>query len=169
MRMCRHVNLPPSLAGKVRAVWHSDLEGSIRNAGDFAKAMNCDVARVAKTILLVARTLTWQRQQIVDEPCVCVVIPSSAKVDLATVSLLLSANDLRLAAAVEIQALLGVQPGAVSPFAPRKIPVLVDEGLFVHETVFVSGGEPGLDLEMSPRKLIEHLPAESGRFALFSS
>ena len=146
--LCRHVRLPPSLAERARAVWHSDLEGPISNASDFARALNCDVARVAKTILLVARTLTWQRRRIIDEPCVCVVIPSPAQVDVASVSQLLSAVDLRLATIYEIQALLGVQPGAVSPFASRNMPVLVDEGLLVHETVFVSGGKPGLDLEM---------------------
>ncbi|MGI9524304.1 MAG: YbaK/EbsC family protein [Hyphomicrobiaceae bacterium] len=112
--------LLPAVTEKARSVWHADLEGPIQNPSDFAKALNSNVARVVKTILLVTRALTWQGQRIVDNPHACVLLSSSDRIDLKGVSQL-AARGLRLASVTEVRALLGVQPGSVSPFVPRNV------------------------------------------------
>lgn len=150
---------------RLQTIRHADLPAPIRSARDFANAMNCDLSRVAKTILLVADALTWQGQRRVQHPCVCVVLSSPSKIDLQAVSEFLHAEKLRLATADEVDARLGVRPGAVSPLDAGDIPILIDAGLLQHDTIFVSDGRPAIDVEIDPQDLAAISSACQGRFA----
>lgn len=153
--------LPAELAGRTRPVWHTDLNGPFRSADEFAEAAGCEVARVAKTIFAVAGTPPEDG----DGPCALIVLSSPSRVDLAAVSRHLSAPSMRLAKAAEVEARLGMRPGAVSPFLADRVPVLIDAALHRFETVYVSGGQPGLDLEIDPRDLVELANGCVGAFA----
>jgi Cys-tRNA(Pro)/Cys-tRNA(Cys) deacylase len=61
-----------------------------------------------------------------------------------------------MADAKDAERLTGYVVGGISPFGrTRRIPVYVDESAFQHETVYVSGGRRGVQLEVRPGLLIE--------------
>jgi Cys-tRNA(Pro)/Cys-tRNA(Cys) deacylase len=56
--------------------------------------------------------------------------------------------------------------GGISPFGQKKrLRTVIDETCELSETIFVSGGRRGLDLEVSPAVLIEVLQAIVGPIA----
>ena len=51
--------------------------------------------------------------------------------------------------------------GGISPFGrKRRMPVYIDETVTEFETVFASGGQRGIQIEVRPADLIDHLGAE---------
>ena len=59
------------------------------------------------------------------------------------------------------QKVTGYVAGGISPIGQRKaLPTLVDESALEHETVFVSAGRRGLEIELAPAALVELTGAE---------
>ena len=51
--------------------------------------------------------------------------------------------------------------GGISPLGQRKpLPTFVDEWVMLHDTVFVSAGRRGLEIELAPADLVEMTRAE---------
>ena len=60
----------------------------------------------------------------------------------------------------DAERLTGYVVGGISPFGQRRtMPVLLDSTAQQHQTVFVSGGRRGLQIELSPDALVEVLSA----------
>ena len=56
--------------------------------------------------------------------------------------------------------LTGYVTGGISPFGQRRrLPVVLDEGARAHDTLFVSAGRRGLQVEVPPAALIDLLDA----------
>ena len=108
-------------------------------------ALGLDPARVFKT-LVVERdgTLT-----------VCVV-PAADQLDLRALG-----KRAALARAARAERVTGYVAGGISPLGQRRtLPTFVDEWAMVHDTVFVSAGRRGLEIELAPADLVELTSAE---------
>jgi Cys-tRNA(Pro)/Cys-tRNA(Cys) deacylase len=104
-----------------------------------AEKLGLDPGRVYKT--LVAE---------VDGKLVCAVLPVERQLDLRSLG-----KRARLAQAADAERATGYVVGGISPLGQRRrLPTLVDESALLHETVHVSAGRRGLELELDPRDLV---------------
>jgi Cys-tRNA(Pro)/Cys-tRNA(Cys) deacylase len=104
-----------------------------------ADALGLDPARVFKTLVAdLDGTLT-----------VCIV-PVDGELDLRSLG-----KRGRLADTAKAERTTGYVAGGISPLGQRRaLPTLVDETALEHDTVFVSGGRRGLEIELDPRDLV---------------
>jgi Cys-tRNA(Pro)/Cys-tRNA(Cys) deacylase len=123
----------------------------------YAKEAACKLGiaeqRVFKTLVLE----TFKKQ--VSDYCV-VVIPTTHLADLKLVANLMGAKKADLAPANKVQNMTGYILGGVSPFAQkRKLKTLIDESALAHDTVFVSAGRRGIEIELEPSIMKDILDA----------
>jgi len=103
------------------------------------EALGLDPARVFKTLVVdVAGALT-----------VCVV-PAADQLDLGALG-----KRAAMAPVPRAEKVTGYVAGGISPLGQRRaLPTLVDETAMAHETVFVSAGRRGLEIELAPGDLV---------------
>jgi Cys-tRNA(Pro)/Cys-tRNA(Cys) deacylase len=66
-----------------------------------------------------------------------------------------------MAPAERAEKVTGYVAGGISPLGQRRaLPTFVDEWAMVHDTVFVSAGRRGLEIELAPGDLVELTGAE---------
>lgn len=152
------------LGSRARLIRHADLPGKIDSAQKFADAVGCRPERVAKTLVLCAQhQRTAGATPFRRYAAVVLALPDLADLDAVAASL--SGHRPRLASRGELRRLLGALPGTVSPFATGAIPVYVDVKLLAMDTVFVGGGQQGIDIEIAPRDLVEATKATVGSYS----
>src|SRR5262249_1941970 len=105
-----------------------------------AERLGVDPARVFKT--LVAD---------LDGSLEVAVVPVAAHLDLRT----LGGKRSRMAERRDVERMTGYVLGGVSPLGQRRpLATTVDSSALDHDTVFVSAGRRGLELELDPRDLV---------------
>jgi Cys-tRNA(Pro)/Cys-tRNA(Cys) deacylase len=110
-----------------------------------AAALGLDPDRVYKTLMATA-----------DGALVVAVVPVSGRLDLKALARALGASKAAMADLKEAERATGYVAGGISPFGQKKQhPTVVDETVELWNTVFVSGGRRGLDVEIAPADLIE--------------
>jgi Cys-tRNA(Pro)/Cys-tRNA(Cys) deacylase len=103
-----------------------------------AERLGLDPARVFKTLLAT-----------VDGELRVCVLPVSSQLDLRALGKRAAMADPR-----EAQRATGYVVGGISPLGQRRrIPTLLDAAAFEHETILVSAGRRGLELELAPGDL----------------
>ena len=86
---------------------------------------------------------------------VMVLVPSSARLDLKSLARAMGAKKADLAEPGAAERATGYVVGGISPLAGRKrLPAIIDESLQTFETVYVSAGRRGLQLELAPTDLL---------------
>jgi Cys-tRNA(Pro)/Cys-tRNA(Cys) deacylase len=109
-----------------------------------AAALDVSPDRVFKTLIVS-----------VDDHLVVAVVPVSGSLNLKALAAAVNGKHAELADASRVERTTGYVPGGVSPFGQRKsLPTVVDETAMRYETVFVSGGRRGLDVEVAPEDLV---------------
>ncbi|HZB77613.1 MAG TPA: aminoacyl-tRNA deacylase, partial [Solirubrobacteraceae bacterium] len=113
-----------------------------------ADALGLDAGRVFKTLVVdVAGALTT-----------CVV-PAAAQLDLGALG-----KRAAMAPVPRAEKVTGYVAGGISPLGQRRaLPTLVDDSAMEHETVFVSAGRRGLEIELAPADLVALTSAEVRR------
>ena len=113
-----------------------------------AEALGLDPARVFKTLVAdLDGTLT-----------VCIV-PVTHELDLRSLG-----KRARLADTAKAERTTGYVAGGISPLGQRRaLPTLVDETALGHDTIFVSAGRRGLEIELAPGDLVALTNAEVRR------
>ena len=102
--------------------------------------LGLDAARVFKT--LVAD---------VDGALTVAVVPVEAQLDLRALG-----KRARMADATAAERATGYVAGGISPLGQRRaLPTVVDASALDHETIHVSAGRRGLELELAPADLVE--------------
>ena len=117
------------------------LEASTRTVGDAARAVGCDEAEIAKSIVFVAD----------GDPIVCVA-SGRHRIDTDKLTEALDVAEVRQAGAAEVRAATGFAIGGVPPFG-HDLPVLFDESLMEHERVWAAAGDPHSLFCVDPREL----------------
>src|ERR671932_1955290 len=104
-----------------------------------AEALGLDPGRVFKTLVAdLDGTLT-----------VCVV-PVTSELDLRSLG-----KRAALADPAKAERTTGYVVGGISPLGQRRaLPTLVDESALDHETIYVSAGRRGLEIELAPQDLV---------------
>ena len=88
------------------------------------------------------------------------VVPVSGQLNLKRMAKACAARKAAMAGADEVQRATGYVPGGVSPLGQkRRLRTVIDATAADQETVFVSGGRRGLDVELSPGDLRDLLDA----------
>lgn len=115
-----------------------------RTAEDAARAIGCDIAQIVKSLVFLAA----------GDPVV-VLLSGSDRVDESKLAAALGAYSARRATANEARERTGFVVGGVPPFGHHApLPVIVDDGLLRHDTVWAAAGLPDAVFPISPSDLV---------------
>lgn len=115
-----------------------------------AEKLGVDPNRVFKT--LIAN---------VDEAFVVAIVPVNQQVSLKSLSRILGAKRATMADPIKAARLTGYVVGGISPLGQKRLlKTVVDLTAKDFETILVSGGRRGFDIELSPLELADLLSAE---------
>lgn len=83
------------------------------------------------------------------------VVPVASKLSLKRLAAALGERSARLADVVRAERATGYVAGGISPLGQRsRLPLALDDSAFVHETIFVSAGRRGVEIELAPADLL---------------
>ncbi len=130
----------------IRFTVHSyDHDASVTAFGlEAAAALGIVPERVFKTLL--AET---------DTGLVVGIVPVDGKLDLKALATAVGAKRAVMADPAVAERRTGYVVGGISPIGQKtRLPTVIDETAELFDTVFVSGGKRGLDIELSPADLV---------------
>jgi Cys-tRNA(Pro)/Cys-tRNA(Cys) deacylase len=118
--------------------------------GEAAAVLGVDPARVHKT-LVAAVTMAPSSE----DRLVVAVVPVAGQLDLKALAAVCGGRKAVMADAAAAERATGYVVGGISPLGHRRrLPVVLDEGALSWDTVFVSAGRRGLELELAPGDLV---------------
>ncbi len=113
-----------------------------------AEALGADPARVFKTLMVEVPSGTGSQL------CVAVV-PVAGSLDLKAAAAAFGAKKAAMADPAAAERRTGYVRGGISPLGQRQhSPTAVHDSALEHETVLVSGGRRGFDIELAPADLV---------------
>ena len=84
------------------------------------------------------------------------IVPVTLMLDLKALARALSGSRAAMADVADAERATGYVAGGISPVGQKRAhPTVLDESAELHDTVFVSGGRRGLDVEIAPADLVE--------------
>jgi Cys-tRNA(Pro)/Cys-tRNA(Cys) deacylase len=108
-------------------------------AGEAAEVLGLDPRRVFKTLVVS-----------VGDDLAVAIVPAADQLDLKAVGKRAAMADMARAEKVT-----GYVAGGISPLGQRKrLPTFLDESADEHDTIFVSAGRRGLEIELAPADLV---------------
>ena len=120
-----------------------------------ARALGVDPSQVYKT--LITR---------VEGQLVVVLVPVNKNLDLKALASVLGAKKATMAAMTDAERATGYVVGGISPLGQRKrLPTVVDESMLQFETIYVSAGKRGLEIQLRPTDLIRLCQATTAAIA----
>ena len=130
------------IAFEVRAYEHDPRATSY--GLEAAEALDVDPARVFKTLMAS-----------LDGSLVVGIVPVTGQLDLKALAHACGAKKAALADQHDAERATGYVVGGISPLGQRMPhPTVIDETVVLFDTVLVSGGHRGLDVELAPDDLI---------------
>jgi Cys-tRNA(Pro)/Cys-tRNA(Cys) deacylase len=109
-----------------------------------ADAIGVEQARVFKTLVTE-----------VDGGLTVAVVPVTGDVDLKALAGAVGGKRAGMADRALAERTTGYVRGGISPLGQRKqLPTVIDESAILHETIFVSAGRRGLQVELNPAELV---------------
>jgi len=109
-----------------------------------AEKLNVEPERVFKTLIAD-----------VDGQHVVAIVPVANQVNLKALAKAVSGKHAQMADPADAMRITGYVVGGISPLGQRKkLPTVIDETAHLWDTILVSGGKRGLDVELSAHDLI---------------
>ena len=109
-----------------------------------AEVLGIDPARVFKTLMVE-----------VDGKLAVGVVPVSGSLDLKAIAAALGSKKAAMSDTAAAERRTGYVLGGISPLGQRQpSPTVIDETAITLDTILVSGGRRGLDIELDPRELV---------------
>jgi Cys-tRNA(Pro)/Cys-tRNA(Cys) deacylase len=103
-----------------------------------ADALGVEARRVLKTLMAE-----------VDGKPVCVIVPSDRDVSMKKLAGAFHGKAAKMMPAADAERLTGYHVGGISPFAQKKrVPVAIEETTLTQASVFINGGQRGLQIEL---------------------
>lgn len=142
------------IAYEVRSYDHDSLvtDRSLRRApsarhegygAEAAQALGVDPARVFKTLMAS-----------LDGRLVVGIVPVSGQLDLKALARALDGSKAVMAEVAAAERATGYVAGGISPVGQKRAhPTVLDASALEHDTILVSGGRRGLDVELAPQDL----------------
>ena len=110
-----------------------------------AEALGVPPERVLKTLMAE-----------VDGKPVCAVVPSDCEVSMKKLAAAFGAKTAKMMRPADAERLTGYHVGGISPFGQKKrVPVAIEATALGHASVFLNGGQRGLQVELAPQDAIE--------------
>ena len=127
-------------------VYDSDAESIGMQA---AEALGVPPFRMLKTLMAE-----------VDDRPVCVVAPSDREVSMKKLASAFDGKAAKMMRPPDAERLTGYHVGGISPFGQKKrVPVAIEQAALGHATVYVNGGQRGLQIELDPSDAVNALDA----------
>ena len=105
-----------------------------------AEALGVAPGRVLKTLMAE-----------VDGKPVCAVVPSDCEVSMKKLASAFSAKTAKMMRPADAERMTGYHVGGISPFGQKKrVPVAIEAAALGHASVFLNGGQRGLQVELAP-------------------
>ena len=130
------------IAFEVRAYDHDPRAASY--GLEAAEVLGVDPARVFKTLLVA-----------LDGTLVVGVVPVTGQLDLKALARALGGSKAVMAEVAAAERATGYVAGGISPVGQRRTHrTVLDASALDHDTILVSGGRRGLDIELAPQDLV---------------
>lgn len=143
------------------SIQHSVLQyqhdPSVESYGDEAVALlGLEADRVFKTLIV----------ELDNQQFVVVIVPVAAQANLKAVASAFKQKKAKLAPQDVAARRTGYQVGGISPIAQKQLlPTVIDSSAEHQQTIFVSGGRRGVEIEISPLDLSMICKAEFAKIA----
>ena len=96
----------------------------------------------------------------VDGKPVCVVVASDREVSMKKLAAAFHGKAANMMRPADAERLTGYHVGGISPFAQKKrVPVAVDRAALAETSVYLNGGQRGLQIEIDPGDAVRALDA----------
>jgi Cys-tRNA(Pro)/Cys-tRNA(Cys) deacylase len=105
-----------------------------------AEALGVEPRRVLKTLMAE-----------VDRKPVCVIVPSDREVSMKKLAAAFRGKSAGMMPPADAERLTGYHVGGISPFAQKKrVPVAIEQTALRETSVYINGGQRGLQIEIDP-------------------
>jgi Cys-tRNA(Pro)/Cys-tRNA(Cys) deacylase len=119
--------------------------------------------QAAEALGIAPRRLLKTLMAEVDGKPVCVVLASDREVSMKKLAAAFGGKAAKMMRLAEAERLTGYHVGGISPFAQKKrVPVAIDDAALGETTVYINGGQRGLQIELAPddaRRALEAMVA----------
>jgi Cys-tRNA(Pro)/Cys-tRNA(Cys) deacylase len=110
-----------------------------------AEALGIEPHRMLKTLMAE-----------VDGKPVCAVVPSDCEVSMKKLAAAFGGKAARMMRPADAERLTGYHVGGISPFGQKKrVPVAIEQAALHQSTVFLNGGQRGLQVELDPHDAVK--------------
>jgi Cys-tRNA(Pro)/Cys-tRNA(Cys) deacylase len=130
--------------GVAHSVHAYDYDPSADRIGiQAAEALGVSAAQVLKTLMVV-----------VDSKPACAIVPSDCELSMKKLASALGGKSAQMMKPADAERVTGFKVGGISPFGQkRKIPTVLEERALALESVFVNGGQRGLQIKLDPKQI----------------
>ena len=127
-----------------------DYEPNAQRTGiQAAEAIGIEPRRLLKTLMAE-----------VDGKPVCVIVASDREISMKKLAAAFHGKAASMMHRADAERLTGYHAGGISPFGQKKrLPVALDAAVLTERTVFVNGGQRGVELELKPNDVSKALDA----------
>jgi Cys-tRNA(Pro)/Cys-tRNA(Cys) deacylase len=114
-----------------------------------AEAIGVEPRRILKTLMAE-----------VDGMPVCIIVPSDREVSMKKLAATFHGKTAKMMCPADAERVTGYHVGGISPFAQRKrVPIGIDEAAMTESSIFLNGGQRGLQIQLEPNDARKTLDA----------